>query len=422
MCNKKTNISANDDYKRTGENRRDGFQRRYDGKKYDEKKVGNSARRKNDSAQNNQQRNKPQSDRRNQGDRRPESVKRSKGEKKMQTTDNDQRVNTAAVENDIASPVSKNETRQAAEFKPNGAETKSAKKTSTAERATVNKVLVGEKSSAVPEKADASVQTAVKIELTAAMSAVSAKTISSGTAMTVVKTAVPEKKSTVSQTAKSVTKVTATETAASEVKVETPETRGTTADTMKSTTSDTSESKENKTTPGTAVSTAEEQKTDTTEEKKIRRPSVIELKDKSDLFKQVIDVALTCEKITDDNKRLRTRNKELTEEKKKLQDEMTALGELLREGQKVCKEKEAEILKLQQDVAHRDEVVDIIKADKSESAQEFKNALAAALRTFYVDYCELKEVSTLDEVGLAFVDTLDGIFKTLSKNGIDIQK
>ena len=158
------------------------------------------------------------------------------------------------------------------------------------------------------------------------------------------------------------------------------------------------------------------------DEKKSKRPSVIELKDKSDLFKQIIDVALAIEKTVEENKKLRAKNKELSEDRKKIQDEKVSLSEQLKDEKKTTSEQATEIQRLQQEVAQRDEVVDIVKADKNESAQEFKNALAAALRMYFVDYCDLKNEPMSEDVGLAFADTLEGIFKVLNKNGIEIQK
>ena len=64
--------------------------------------------------------------------------------------------------------------------------------------------------------------------------------------------------------------------------------------------------------------------------------------------------------------------------------------------------------------------INIVKADKDESSQEFKNALAASLRICLQDFKELKDLEMSDAVGYAAIDTLENVFKILGKNGISI--
>lgn len=152
----------------------------------------------------------------------------------------------------------------------------------------------------------------------------------------------------------------------------------------------------------------------TAEEKQDKRPASISLKDKSEQFKKIIDVALAFEKVEIERNRLKRKNKELTEEK----------AELKREIEEVTvkfAEKQEEIDKLKADVEHRNEVINIVKADKTESAQEFKNALGASLKSFHTDFEELKAMEMSNDVGLAIVDTLENVFKVLEKNGITIK-
>ena len=145
--------------------------------------------------------------------------------------------------------------------------------------------------------------------------------------------------------------------------------------------------------------------------RKKQRPVSISLIDKSELFKKVIDIALECEEMVKGKKQLSAKNKTLTETCKKLTEEKTSLVLLL-------KEKDEQISKLKTDIAHRDEAIGILKADKTESAQEYKNAIAAALKTYYLDFCELKEIGTTDDIGLAVIDVFDGVLKVLQKSGI----
>ena len=145
------------------------------------------------------------------------------------------------------------------------------------------------------------------------------------------------------------------------------------------------------------------------------RPDSVSLKDKSEQFKKIIDIALEYERVEEERNRLKVKNKDLSEECKKL-------SENLYESKKLCDDRMNEISELQTELSHRNEVIDIVKADKNESAQEYKNALAAALKTFYADYSELKAMEMSDEVGAAMADTLEDVFKVLEKNGITVTK
>ena len=158
----------------------------------------------------------------------------------------------------------------------------------------------------------------------------------------------------------------------------------------------------------------------TEEEKKEKRPSKIELKDKSDLFKSVIDIALACEHIEEERKKLKNRNKNLSDEIKELKEQIESLKGKLDATELLAQKKQEEIEQLREDVNHRNEVIQIQKADKVESSQEFKNALAAALKTYMQDFTELKTMDMTDEIGYAMAETLDGVFKILSKKGISI--
>ena len=159
-----------------------------------------------------------------------------------------------------------------------------------------------------------------------------------------------------------------------------------------------------------------------TREKKDTRPATISISDKSELFKQIIDIALSCEKIEKEKKKLKEKNKVLLDENTELKDERDSLRGNLAATELLCKSKQQEIDNLKKDVAHRDDVIGIVKADKDESAQEFKNALAASLRTFMIDYKELVSMDMSSDVGYALAETLDGVFKLLVRNGINVEK
>lgn len=169
------------------------------------------------------------------------------------------------------------------------------------------------------------------------------------------------------------------------------------------------------------VTSAEEEK------KKDKRPSEIDLKDKSDGFKKIIDVALAYAKLEEDVKKLKNRVKSqketiagLREEGDSLKEERDSLKGNLEAVETLCKKKQADIEKLQGSIAYCNEVIDIVKADKEESSREFKNALAAALRSYMKDLKELKEQDMSEDIGYGVLDTLEGVFKVLEKNGIMI--
>lgn len=164
----------------------------------------------------------------------------------------------------------------------------------------------------------------------------------------------------------------------------------------------------------------EENPKDEPEEKKERRPVLIELKDKSDAFKKIIDIALAYERLENERKKLKATIKIQGDENAELKEERDSLKRNLEAIELLCQKKQSDIDKLQADIEHRNEVIKIVEADKVKSFQEFKNALAAALRMFKQDFEELKELDMSNEVGDALLETLERVFKVLDKNGISI--
>lgn len=155
---------------------------------------------------------------------------------------------------------------------------------------------------------------------------------------------------------------------------------------------------------------------DSSEDKKEKKQlSSVSLKDRSEEFIAIIEAALKFEKISRERNNLKSKNKELSEDCK-------SLSKCLAEKEKENEKQAEEITRLKTDVEHRNEVIDIVKADKSESAQEYKNALAASLKTYYGDYMELKKMEMSADVGEAMSVTLEGVFGLLEKNGIAIGK
>jgi len=136
--------------------------------------------------------------------------------------------------------------------------------------------------------------------------------------------------------------------------------------------------------------------------------------------KSIIDIAISCEKLESDRKKLKNKVKRLTEEIKDLKEAKEELKGQLEAIELLSQKRQEENEQLQEDINHRNEVIQIQKADKVESAQEFKNALGASLKSYMQDFGELKSMDMSDEVGYAISDTLEGVFKILSKNGINI--
>lgn len=185
---------------------------------------------------------------------------------------------------------------------------------------------------------------------------------------------------------------------------------------------DTNKKVDNETIKKTSVENGGDEKKQADEAtKKDKRPSRIDMKDKSEQFKKIIDIALAYEKLDGEKNKLKEKNKVLCEANNELKEVNESLKGNLEATELLCKKKQEEIDELKSDVAHRNEVIDIVKADKSESEQEFKNALAASLKTYLQDYKELKALDMSDDVGYAIIETLEGVFKVLDKNGIHIQ-
>lgn len=148
--------------------------------------------------------------------------------------------------------------------------------------------------------------------------------------------------------------------------------------------------------------------------KKEKRPATISLKEKSEVFKRIVDIALEYEKVDEERKSLRNKVKTLSEQGEILVEELNEL-------KKQYEEKSSETEKLRVDVEHREEAIDIVKADKSRSELEYKVSLGMSLKQYYKDFLELKEIEMSDDVGYAVIDTMEAVFKVLNKNGIAIE-
>lgn len=186
------------------------------------------------------------------------------------------------------------------------------------------------------------------------------------------------------------------------------------------------------------VSAADQEKTN---EEKMDDSKQVSLEGRSQLFIEIIKIAESYDKLEKQIdtlklkvKNLEERNKELNKKQnnlasensglnseiKRLSEDKRMLSQQLNELEIDYKTKLEEISQLQTDVANRNEAIDIVKANKNESEVEYKNALAAELKAFYVDFTELKEMGTTDEIANALIDTFEEVIKVLRKNDINL--
>ena len=63
-------------------------------------------------------------------------------------------------------------------------------------------------------------------------------------------------------------------------------------------------------------------------------------------------------------------------------------------------------------------VISVLKADKEQSMQEYKNALSASLRMYKEDFLELSQMENSEDVQYALIDTINNIFHVLEKHGV----
>ena len=155
-------------------------------------------------------------------------------------------------------------------------------------------------------------------------------------------------------------------------------------------------------------------------EKKVKRPALIDLSEKSMAFRKIVDLALAFERLEGAQKKLKAQIAVQDEKIARLGEERDSLKQNLEAAELLCMKKQKEIEELQAELEHRNEVIQIVKADKVKSSEEFKNSLAAALQIYKQDCKELKELDMSVDVGEAVLETLEDVFKTLQKKGIEI--
>lgn len=65
-----------------------------------------------------------------------------------------------------------------------------------------------------------------------------------------------------------------------------------------------------------------------------------------------------------------------------------------------------------------EDIISILKSDKEQSMQEYKNALSASLRIYKEDFLELSQMENSEDVQIALIDTMNNIFRVLEKYGV----
>ena len=179
---------------------------------------------------------------------------------------------------------------------------------------------------------------------------------------------------------------------------------------------------------------AVEKKENPEKDKNVQTPdsNSISLNNKSDQFKAIVEFALKFEKLEEEQKKLKNRVNKLTEkcktleadckkkleENKKLTDTCKDLNASLDKSEALCAKRLEEINKLHSEIEHRNEVINVQRADRTESAQEYKNSLVAALKPFHNDYIQMKAMPMDLNIGEGMIETLERVFETLGEKGI----
>lgn len=179
------------------------------------------------------------------------------------------------------------------------------------------------------------------------------------------------------------------------------------------------------------------QKSKAMESKENQEKDVIELSsdanficldNRSDQFKAIIEFALKYENLEEERRKLKSQLKKLSDNFKKVSEENKLLTETnkelsahLEESKELCAERLEEINSLKMEIDDKNEVINIVRADRTESAQEYKNSLGAALRSFYIDYMGMKNYPMNEDVSVGLAQTLEGVFSVLNSKGIVIK-
>lgn len=153
--------------------------------------------------------------------------------------------------------------------------------------------------------------------------------------------------------------------------------------------------------------------------------NIICLDNRSDQFKAIIEFALKYENLEEERRQLNSKVKKLSDNFKKISEENKFLTETnkelsanLEESKELCAERLEEINSLKMEIDDKNEVINIVRADRTESAQEYKNSLGAALKTFHNDYMDMKDSPMNNDIGTGMSYMLGEVFRILDANGI----
>lgn len=149
------------------------------------------------------------------------------------------------------------------------------------------------------------------------------------------------------------------------------------------------------------------------------------LDNRSNQFKAIIEFALKYENLEEERRKLKSQLKKLSDNFKKISEENKFLTETnkelsanLEESKELCAERLEEINLLKMEIDDKNEVINIVRADRTESAQEYKNSLGAALKTFHNDYMDMKDSPMNNDIGTGMSYMLGEVFRILDANGI----
>lgn len=112
------------------------------------------------------------------------------------------------------------------------------------------------------------------------------------------------------------------------------------------------------------------------------------------------------QKLINRNSNLEKKQEELSQEIKRLNEDIATKGNI--------------ISSLQDNNLKKDDLIELLNNEKARDTLEFKNKLASSLRLDYQEFIESQTVEMSEEVGEILKIKLQNIFDTLKKNGVNL--
>lgn len=102
-------------------------------------------------------------------------------------------------------------------------------------------------------------------------------------------------------------------------------------------------------------------------------------------------------------------------------DKIAKLEECLKQAKEELNNTVNEKKELEDRISRQGSVLAVFQEDKANSQSQQLNSIAAALARYYKSYERVKDVEIQSETELFLMDLLEDMFKTLKKNGVDVQ-